>query len=202
MQIGINFRHTAGFVTDGTAETYCLHEAYPTTRGGATFGWEADMDAGFDVDSGADRRLAGYNKRSSVSRGFRLDLPAVGNYRVRIASGQLSAGGSFDVSGSVQDNTVNRAIFQDASVADNSFVDAAGVEYTSANWPANNALVSAMFTGTLLRVALIPFTGISDVRLAHLYVETAEGYLTSGLRIGRSRRQRAGWSVSSPGGFF
>src|SRR5689334_11007049 len=149
MQIGINFRHTSGFVTDGTNETYCLHEAYPTTRGGATFGWEADMDGGFDMDSGADRRLAGYNKRSGVARSFRLDLPAAGTYRVRIASGQLSAGGSFDVSGAVQDGTVNRLTFQDASVADNSFVDAAGYELTSANWPANNALCSALFTGTL-----------------------------------------------------
>lgn len=172
MKIGINFRHTSGYVTDGENETYCLHEAYPVTRGGATFGWEADMDAGFDVDSAADRRLAGYNKRSSVSRGFRLDLPEAGNYRVRLALGQLSAGGSFDVSGSVQDNTIDRFTFTDSSVADNSFVDASGTERTSTAWPANNSPVEAIFISTLLRIALVPFTGISDVRLAHLFVET------------------------------
>lgn len=171
MKIGINFRDTAGFVTDGQDETYCLHDGYPTTRGGATFGWESDMDAGSDRDSGVDRRLAGNNSRSTVPRSFRLDLDAIGMYRIRLAIGD--AGETESSLTAVQDGSVDKFVVSDPSIASGSFQDAQGNEYTAANWPAQNQFTSVVFTGTLLRVNCMPFTaGLSKVTLAHLFVET------------------------------
>ncbi|HLM66577.1 MAG TPA: hypothetical protein VK358_03575, partial [Longimicrobium sp.] len=60
--IGINFRATAGYVADGPGETYSVADAYPVTRGGATFGWTVLPSSGRDRDSSQDRRLAGINQ--------------------------------------------------------------------------------------------------------------------------------------------
>jgi hypothetical protein len=42
----------------------------------------------------------------------------------------------------------------------------------------------------------------SQVAIIAASLEPADAAIMSGVRMGRSRRQRAGWSVSSPGGFF
>ena len=77
--VGINFRATAGFVTDGAGETYSLGEAYPVTRGGQTFGFDANITADARDRGGTSvNKLAG--KVAAPSRTFRWDLPSTGSH--------------------------------------------------------------------------------------------------------------------------
>jgi hypothetical protein len=94
---GFNFRQTSGFVTDGANETYVLSgDSYPATRNGVTFGWEDAPSGDRDRNSGIDRRLAGMNFVSSAAGAsayrFRVDLPAAGDYAVRLAIGDEANG--------------------------------------------------------------------------------------------------------------
>ncbi len=77
---GINFRSTAGFVTDGTNETHCTSaDFYPTVRGSFTFGWVAGVGHvdNRDRNAGIDRRLAGINFDSATQTDYlRVDFPA------------------------------------------------------------------------------------------------------------------------------
>src|SRR3990167_6684343 len=87
---GFDFRNTSAYVTDPADHTYVLHtETYPTTRNGVTFGWSAGTIDSRDRDSGIDARLAGINFGAATGT-FRVDLPATGDYDVRIASGDAS----------------------------------------------------------------------------------------------------------------
>ena len=94
--IGINFRATSGYVTDGTDETYCLgqDDPYPVSRGGATFGWVTTYgDMKRDRNSSLDRRLAGQNQNpnSGSQIEFQLDLDPAYTYTVRVALGDASS---------------------------------------------------------------------------------------------------------------
>ena len=132
--IGINFRATSGYVTDGANETYCLGDVYPTTRGGVTFGWDASLSGGTrDRNSGLDRRLAGINYIAAASgQFFRIDLPSSGSADVHIAAGDAGAGTvkAWDL----QDNTTTFKTLTDAYLTAD-FADATDTTRTAAAWP-------------------------------------------------------------------
>ena len=178
---GINFRASAGFVTDGANEDYCLSTtSYPTTSAqGNSIGWE-DSIAGLDRDrnSGIDRRLAGicFVPFGGGTARFRVDLPSSGNYNIRIAAGDAGSG--------------NHSRFQikdtDSVVLDGStdvflgleeFVDASLTTRTSAaDWVTNNAAYSsASFATTICRVAIINASSFGASVIAHFYIESAGG---------------------------
>jgi hypothetical protein len=148
--VGINFRATSGYVTDGAGETYDLGNAYPQTRGGVTFGWADDRSGSSrDRNSGNDRRLAGLVFANTTGTYWRLDLPSAGTYDIYCACGDASATGSAEWL--LQDTTTTFKTLTDTSVAANSFVDATDVELTHANWPGSNAPTQRVFSTTQLR---------------------------------------------------
>jgi hypothetical protein len=176
--IGINFRATSGYVTDGANETYCLlNDTYPVTRGGVTFGWDNLSGVGggaVDRNNALDRRLAGINYLSNggVNQPFRLDLATSGSYNVRIAVGD--AGGANTQYVTVQDDTTTFITISGVATTTEHFVDASGVTRTSAaDWVSNNVAVTRTFSSTILRVN-IAFTSASQATtLAHVSVAPA-----------------------------
>lgn len=153
--VWVNFRDTAGYVTDGTNQTYCLGEAYPTTRGGATFGWESGFTSTNrrNRTTSLDPRLAGicfaFDPAAAV---FRLDLPAAGTYDVSLALGDASAG--LSIGGAVKDTSTVKITIPNAAFATNNFVDATNTSYTGANWPGSNTSVSVVFSTTIMRYVM------------------------------------------------
>src|SRR5262245_51825396 len=99
---GLNFRNSAGFVTDAADDTYVIEtspgsgngEAYPVTRNGVTFGYTtANSNVQVrDRNSGNNAKLAGMHfpaGESPVNK-VRVDLTAAGQYNVRLAMGDPS----------------------------------------------------------------------------------------------------------------
>lgn len=173
MDLGINFRATAGYVTDGTNETYCLHtDFYPVTRGGFTFGWEA---AGGEVDSrdrstGVDRRLAGLNKSlSTTAPDFRLDLDATGDKIVHAAFGDQ--GFAVPVGWDLKDTTTTFQTNSGSTSAGNRWDDAGGTERTNTTWPTDEVGVARTFTTTIFRMT--PTTAASEQNVAHVRIVDA-----------------------------
>jgi hypothetical protein len=157
-KICINFRATSGFVTDGADQTYCLGEAYPTTRAGWAFGITSTPggSAGTaDRNSGVDPRLAGINYDTAQGNiwVFRIDLPAPGNYNIRLALGDDAVG--FDQNKiTVKDNASTILTVGPHTTHAGSFYDASGVEYSAANWPSNNTPVIVTFASTICIVEI------------------------------------------------
>lgn len=151
--MGINFRATSGYVTDGAGETYSLGEAYPTTRGGYTFGWDVGITAmSRDRNAAVDRRLAGVISVAPNQRTFRLDLPSTGTYQVCIGMGDYSYSTS-EYYFQLLDNTTAFATRDDATgLTANQFSDSNGNEYNAATWPGSHTCVERTFTSTILNV--------------------------------------------------
>lgn len=150
---GVDFRTTAGFVTDPTDYTYCLGESYPVTRGGITFGWGGNSGGILLVDkrdrnNGIDPRLAGINfvVGSGVGGGslsyFQLDK--TGAATVRLACGDADNAQTVDFA--IADSAGNKFTGSGATSAGGEFWDASGViRTTPADWVTNNA-ASAQYT--------------------------------------------------------
>jgi hypothetical protein len=174
MTIGINFRATSGYVTDGAGETYCVGDSYPTTRGGWTFGWTATGN--FDIrdrDSAIDRRLAGTNLQwnDGTQSTFRLDLPASGQRDIRLALGDTISE-SYQYC-QIKDGTTVLLTTDDSNGnASYEWVDASAVARTQVTWPTSNVAVPLTFTGTILNLILGPPTaqGANHSDIAHLNV--------------------------------
>ncbi len=148
--IGINFRATAGYVTDGAGETHCLNDAYPKTRGGVTFGWSGTVSPR-DRSTGVDVRLAGTNfSDESPVRTFRLDITA-GNHDITFAAGEPV----YDPSPQwidMKDDTTRIFLIDDVDPGGGgSHVDAEGTGHATADWPSNNVPVNHTFVSTILR---------------------------------------------------
>lgn len=194
--IGINFRATAGYVTDGPNETYCLAEAYPVTRlvGGlmVTFGWEDSISGNTrDRDNTtADRRLAGINFSTVAGTRFRIDLPASGAVSIHCAAGDGYGGGG-PADWQFKDGTT---LLGSLTQVPNGvqFTDATNVLRDRSVWPTDEAPLSVTFAGTVFRLAA---TDASVNRVAHLRVvqatsppppppgvtDYAAGYVDSGI---------------------
>lgn len=184
---GVNFRATAGFVTDGASTTYDIGTAvnYPTVSPqGNNIGWEsisggngAPQVVVRDRNSGIDARLAGTS--STFFFGdvltYRIDLPTAGPKNVRIAAGdanyiQVPKVDLFDRTvglGNLCNKTTSGAA---------KWCDATNVERTSAaDWVANNVAKLVNFTTTILRFQLTTAAvGASGV-INHFWVEDAPG---------------------------
>ncbi len=205
---GINFRTTVGFVTDGANEDPEAFASggsgtYPrVTAQGNTVGWEGTPTiVTRDRDAGNDRRLAGihYNNDVTAVLTYRIDLPSAGTYQVNWASGDPNYVATTAVD--LYDTTTRlRGLSATATLAADNFRDATDVNRTAATWPTDNAAITATFSTTILRLKSVPDSA-NNMIFTHVRV-AASGGILSGIRIGRSRRQRAGWSVSSPGSFF
>lgn len=176
---GFNFRGSAGYVTDGANETYVTSDAYPTTRNGVTFGWTAGgADAG-DRSLTNAVELAGRNEtvNTGTQSVFRIDLPAAGDYDIRLANGSPSANQDaqyleiFDGATSVLVND-NRG----HSNAVNEFYDATNVKRTAAAWPGSNLPRRVTFSGTVLTLKLgTPASDINSTDIAHLFLSQVVG---------------------------
>lgn len=155
----INFRSTSGFVTDGTDQTYCLAEAYPTTRAGTTFGFQSSELSGFgfaDRDAGLDPRLAGLVVKSTTPQGyFQWDLPGAGTYDIYAAACDPTFGigqqnfGLYDVTAEED----RYALTNDTEIAVTEYEDIDGDPQTIAGFPGNwTAVASITMEGTALRI--------------------------------------------------
>jgi hypothetical protein len=192
--IGINFRATSGYVTDGTDETYCrADDAYPTTRGGWTFGWEAIPAITNDRDRTTitDRRLAGVNFSGSTTftdARFRVDLPSAGNYDIHAAFGddQAQPDSYFRF---LDTTTVLFTSSERLAINFAQFVDATDTLHTSpANWVANESLRNEDFATTIFRcdIANAPSGGAANTMVAHLrLVQQSAGSSVSALIGGK-----------------
>lgn len=178
-KIGINFRSTLAYVTDGADEAYCRGSAldpYPVTRGGVTFGWQSGTAYAANRDAGVDRRLAGivYTYNNSFSS-FRLDLPATGDYDLRVAAGD-AAGLNNYLQFRINDTITALVTVEDADgVATGHFDDVTGVDRTTSTWPTDNVKETKTFTVAQLGMGLSYYggDGVYATKIAHLYVERA-----------------------------
>lgn len=179
---GINFRDTLAYVTDGANEDMENNsggqsENYPwTTAQGNNVGWET-VDSNYeqrDRNSGNDRRLAGLGRNINTVGGlnvdYRIDLPAPGNYKVGLASGDASY--AHDTLVDLYDTNSSLGSLATGSTSGaNQFKDATNTEYSAANWVTNQTLVTKTFSTTILRVRLLDTADENPI--AHFYVESA-----------------------------
>lgn len=167
---GFNFRDTAGYCTDPANTTYWLvttgagGDNYPTTRNGIDFGTYPSGSVGDnrrDRTAAIDCRLAGVTFKANdaaTPNTLRVDLPATGDYVFCLAMGDAFNTGT-NQKVQVFDDAAGFTAITDASTVGGAFVDATGVERTSAgDWVTNNACVTYTFT---TQIAYIKY-GVGD----------------------------------------
>jgi hypothetical protein len=146
---GFNFRATTDYVQDGENETYVLGtDQYPVTRNGVTFGWASSYYIqARNRNSGVDRRLAGMHvwdtSTDTWSTFFRVNLPATGSYQIRLAAGDHAEPKAHNFP--VEDDTTPLFTITGSTAAGH-FLDATNTDYTTANWPGSNSLVTKTFS--------------------------------------------------------
>ncbi len=157
---GWNFRASSTFVTDGANETYVIDsgngnaEEYPVTRNGVTFGWGSNQIGNVrDRLDTNDRRLAGTQWGNALAV-FQVDLVGAADYIIDAAFGD-PAGGATNIGAKFYDNTTVVATIANTSNSSGEFVDASGVNRTSAaNWVANHATIQKTFATTTFKLEL------------------------------------------------
>lgn len=179
---GIDFRETAGFITDPANHTSELTLSdpgnYPTTTPqGNTVGYEGLVAAQIgsrDRLSTNDARLAGLHFTNTASIAtYRIDLPAAGVYKIRIALGDASY--AQNAKCELFDDTTSLGVLSStATTAANNFRDATDAEYSAANWPASNTAVVKTFASTICRFKM-GSTAAATYAWAHVYVESSGG---------------------------
>lgn len=185
-KIGLNFRSTAGFVSDGTDETYVLGETTGTTRGGVTFSWDVCSDCKRDRNSGIDRRLAGlYRKDNNGTQAvFTVTLSQTGTYKICLALGD-NDNPVTNLRADVFDNTTLLFTVNDVSGPTNAhWDDATGTDRTLAAWPGKQSSLASptgddagcqtgqVFATTTLKMKVGALTSTGDsTPVSHLYIE-------------------------------
>jgi len=176
--IGINFRGSLAFVTDGTDEVqtdgFSGGNAYPVTKGGWVQGWTVTFENAADRNASIDRRLAGigYKTNTGLSQGtYRVDLPAAGSYTIRLALGDDGSAQSYQYC-EILDNTTSKLIIdKNTGTAVDEWYDAAGTKQTLANWPGSNAAATLTFATTTLFLKLgTPTAQAAISTLSHLFI--------------------------------
>lgn len=174
---GVNFRATAGYVTDPANYTYDLGEAYPVTRGGITFGYltSKQIDQTRDRDNTVgDKRLAGINFTiASVSGSLgTFQLDKTGAATVILGLGDLSASNTIGIS--IADSGGTKFSIS-GSVNAAEFYDGSGVKRTSAADWASNQQPSAQYTfASYLQYIVTDTVNVNTGRIATLaFVEAA-----------------------------
>lgn len=166
--IGLNFRGSGPYVTDGANETYVLGEVYPTTRGGVTFGWDIATIFPVDRNTFFDRRIDGINFDNSGGTGiFQVDLPSSGTWVIHTALGDAFGGGSATNTCTVKDNTTTLVAIPFIANVGNQFTDATGVQLSEVTWPTTEAGLTKVFATTTCKFVMTSagFWTIAHVRL-------------------------------------
>lgn len=151
--ISIDFRATAGYVTDPANATYSLcnsdasYAGGPVNRGGATFGWTAVYaDAERDRSSSvSDKRFAGVCQRPNTGTQavFRLDVTA-GTYDVWVAMGDADNDQSYQHV-EIYDNATLRGTMNDTDgTTTGNFDDSTGTQYSVANFYSSGVKFSSV----------------------------------------------------------
>lgn len=171
---GFNFRATAGFVTDGTNETYVVfNNIYPFTQNGVTFGWDVAPSGGIDRNAALDRRLAGivHMGNTGTQRTFRVDLPSAADYTIRIALGDAGGAQAYQYL-QVKDGTTVRLTIDDTNgTVASHWDDATGTDYTDVTWPGSNTAVQCTFAGTVLNLVIgSPVAQTNSTTISHLFI--------------------------------
>jgi hypothetical protein len=176
---GIDFRSTAGFVTDPTG---CDREIgttanYPRTSAqGNTVGWEDAPVGATNRSAAVDARLAGIAFASNgTPKRYRIDLPSSGWYRITLALGDAGANARNQSVG-VYDNTtiVSHVVGDGRPSAAGAFYDACGQLFTSAaGWVSNEISFVAFFSSTICRVKIGDTGSSGTSTIAHVRVADA-----------------------------
>lgn len=180
--IGINFRSTAGYVTDGANETYCIGDTYPTSRGGFSFGWTAALSDGKrDRSTSVDRRLAGINKAANSATGrriFRIELPFAGPYEIHLALGDVGSDQLYQYA-VLKDGAATIATLDQSSgtrALTTAFYDAAANLRTKTSWPTDEVKINHTFSSTTFYLEIgTPTTQTGDSTIAHVRLVSTEG---------------------------
>lgn len=188
---GFNARSTTAYCTDPTNSQFYGHvdgdsgtedTGYPTINGGVTFGSTSNIgDSRRNRDSSVDCRLAGivFEQNSELAPArIRVDLPAAGFYNFRLAMGDAVYEPGVNQRVRVYDNVTLKNTISGDILSTGRFIDASGVERTSAaDWVANNQSIAINFAST---VAYIEF-GYGDgatansTKLSHFSLEQLAG---------------------------
>jgi hypothetical protein len=185
---GFNFRGTIGFVTDGQGETYSLGNLYPETRNGVTFGFTTDATSNTVNRSVIDRRLSGTSTHSSAPPvKFKIDLPAPGNYFLKLAIGD-EANAETGIKLVVRDS--DRLLFTiTGATGIAEFLDANGTLFTAAAWPNGNRTRLITVSSKLLQVEW--GDGVGSTGLAHIFLSQTNTTHPLRTSIGANRMRRA-----------
>jgi hypothetical protein len=137
---------------------------YPRTSAqGHTVGWETAGLQKADRDVTADVRLKGiYFFAQTAPQQYRIDLPAAGTYKFRLAMGD--SGFRHPHRFQIVDNAtlLQSTDFADTVLADQ-WGDATGVVRTSESaWVSNNGILTLTFSSTICRFVFGSSTGTSD----------------------------------------
>ena len=157
-QQGFDFRNTQNFAVDPPGSTYVLSSTvYPTTVGGATFGWVNSSSVGArELNAAVDARLAGINYANNRQPAtFYVDLPAPGTYNLALAMG--GAGPSVCLQGcqvQFRDGSTVLATVRERFIGAGHFYDAMGNNWSAAAWPTSNVPRQVTLTGTRLTVVV------------------------------------------------
>lgn len=192
---GVDFRATAGFVTDPTNFTVELGNAfnptYPTvlSPSGVNGGWEDAVPGSRDrtAFTGAAASLSGIHFVQSGSARYRIDLPSSGTYNVQAAFGDNAvAQGPFTATFQDTTTVLSTPVNNVSTSGADEFYDATGVQRTShTDWVTNNAAKSLTFSTTIFRT-VITFSGGGPI--ATLFVQSAGGGFTPKARRTLSAR--------------
>jgi len=204
---GLNFRNTAGYVTDGTDHTYEIGigptVTYPrTTPQGFNVGWEVVGSGGPQTrnrSTSIDTRLAGtcFNTTSTEVLTYRIDLPNAGSHDIRIAAGDNSYARSGFKIELFDDTTSLGILVANGTTAGGKFRDATDAELTAAAWPAGNTKVTKTFASQIARFKL--GNGTNQTYLAHLYIEgVAAGGAALATNISGNTTLTADLTVAKP----
>ncbi len=204
--LGIDFRQTAGYVTDPANVTYDLGAAYPVTQGGTTFGWTSpnQTSAARNRSATVDPRLAGVNQvyANNQTGRWRLDLPAPGTYVIRVAMGDQGFTHPYQSIRIYDGTTLLTTVTAPNGTGLNQYMDAGGVVRTSdADWAQNEVGISLTFASTNLNIAIGDTTHQSTI--AHFRVTSTSTGTPSPTssptgETGIDFRQTAGY-VTDPG---
>jgi hypothetical protein len=190
--VGINFRETAGFVTDGANEIAAAGNYRYGSRplpGGLGIGHTGVPYGPRNRDSGTDRRLAGaWNDADggTAVRHIRIDVPEPGVYELRGAFGDRFNSGTMTAAIVDSDRTtVLHTVADGVSFAGGQFFDITGTLRTSvADWVDNQGSTFVAVSGPCLYVRF--GTNVSQVNSAinHLWLRQVPMTPSSGTAHG------------------
>lgn len=185
---GWNFRETLAKVTDGADEIKhpsvdgqsvgYAGDVYPVSGNGTTYGTVisyAGQDGTRDHSTTPfDRRFGGciFRSNSSTLFRFRIDLPAAGTYRIRIASGRNSQPTRLFFR--ILDDATSRLFINNVQCTADQYIDASGtVRASPSEWASSNAAVDVEFSTTTMIFELGEGEGASggESYLAHLFIQ-------------------------------